>query len=136
MEINGQRYFDGGMNSNNPILEVIDEAYLLYGRSATFDVVLSIGTGATELSSMGRGIQGFLKTVIERVTNTEAKHQECQKRFPGIPYFRLNDEKELASIDLADYTKLKDIEQTAKEYIRSAEGRTKIMECASRLKKT
>src|SRR5262245_26936950 len=78
MEINGQRYFDGGMVSNNPILEVVNEARLRYGETAEFRTVLSIGTGAADPSSMGQGIRRFFKKLVEQVTSTEKMHRECQ----------------------------------------------------------
>jgi hypothetical protein len=135
MEINGQRYFDGGMRRNNPIIEVIRETYLMYGEHVPFRVVLSIGTGRTEPSSMGSGILGFLKKVIWATTDTEKDHQECLSTYPRLPYYRLNDGEDLAKIDLADYSKIGDIEKRARKYIRSEEGSTLIIECARKLAK-
>jgi hypothetical protein len=136
MEINGQRYFDGGMRRNNPIIEVIREAHLLYGEHAPFRIVLSIGTGRTEPSSMGSGILGFMKKVIWATTDTEKDHQECLSIYPRLPYYRLNSGEDLAKIDLADFSKIGDIEKMAREYIRSEEGSTLIEECARTLANT
>jgi hypothetical protein len=71
LQINGQKYFDGGLKRNNPILEVIRETHLLYGEHATFRVVLGNGMGKTEPSSMGSGILGFVKQAIWTTTDTK-----------------------------------------------------------------
>lgn len=136
MEINGQKYFDGGMRRNNPIIEVIRETHLLYGEHAQFRVVVSIGTGKTEPSSMGTGILGLLKQVIWAMTDTKKDHQECLDVYPKLPYYRLNGREDLAEIDLADYSKMGVVEKRAREYIRSAEGSTLVKECARWLAKT
>jgi predicted acylesterase/phospholipase RssA len=136
MEINGQEDFDGGLKRNNPILEVIREAHLLYGDNAQFRVVVSIGTGKTDPSSMGRGILGFVKRVIWATTDTEKDHHECLSIYPRLPYYRLNDGEDLANIDLSDYSKIGQVEKRAKEYIRSEEGSKLIKQCARKLAKT
>ena len=136
MEINGQTYFDGGMKRNNPVIEVIRETHLLYGEHVPFRIVLSIGTGRTEPSSMGSGIVGIMKKVIWDTTNTEKDHQECLSTYPMLPYYRLNGGEDLAKIDLADFSKIGDIEKIAREYIRSEEGSTLIEECARTLANT
>jgi predicted acylesterase/phospholipase RssA len=103
MQINGQKYFDGGLKRNNPILEVIRETHLLYGEHATFRVVLSNGTGP---SSMGSGILGFVKQAIWTTTNKEKDYRECLSIYLRLPYYRLNDGEDLANIDLSDYSKI------------------------------
>jgi hypothetical protein len=53
-----------------------------------------------------------------------------------LPYYRLNGGEDLAKIDLADYSKIGDIERIAREYIRSEEGSKSIEECTRMLSNT
>ncbi|KAF4612830.1 hypothetical protein G7Y89_g15543 [Cudoniella acicularis] len=83
-EIQGHRYYDGGMQSNNPVLETIEEAYLLYGVDASVHVIVSIGTGKSESHEPTGNLISVLKSLSARATNTEAKHDEFRRRYENL----------------------------------------------------
>ena len=77
----------------------------------------------------------FIQGLIGRATDTEAKHREFLRQFPGLHdfYFRLQDPSSLGEIDLAATEKLDEIERIAWAYVRSVEGLNAIKQCARRL---
>jgi predicted acylesterase/phospholipase RssA len=127
-------YFDGGMASNNPILEAVREAGQEYPMHSIAAIV-SIGTGSTAPSPPGGGLFSLINSVVQRVTDTEAKHNEFLEQFPGLrnTYFRLQEENRLGVIDLAACEKLAEIEQISRAYINSARGQADIGKCAEKL---
>jgi hypothetical protein len=147
MEIDNQRYFDGGMKSNNPILEAVEEAILERhdpghpgaSHPASFRAIVSLGTGKPEQREPGRNIIGIIKYALMQMTDTQAKHEEFLRRFPGIPaysdlqpddpnacYFRLNEETTLHDIDLADWKRMDEIKRLAEAYVTSEGGQAAI----------
>ena len=134
IEVDGQRYWDGGMHSNNPIIEVVKEATQEYP-NRPFDAIVSIGTGAAELVTPGGGLIHFLSSMVSRATDTEAKHRQFLDDFEGLRdvYFRLQEFDSLGEIDLADWKKLDEIEQLARRYLDSIGGHDQIMRCAAQM---
>ena len=135
--IAGRKYYDGGMHSNNPILELVREATQENpGRS--FDAIVSLGCGKSQISSPGGGVVNVVRSVISRVTDTELRHEEFLRDFPGLTevYSRFQETEQLGSIDLADHSKLDIIEGIARDYLNSAVGRNEIQRCAGRLSKS
>ena len=135
--IAGRRYFDGGMHSNNPILEVVREATQENpGRS--FDAIVSLGCGKSQSISPGGGVVNVVRSVISRVTDTELRHEEFLRDFSGLTdvYSRFQETEELGSIDLADNSKLDLIEGIARNYLNSPGGEQEIRRCAERLSKS
>lgn len=135
MEIQGHRFYDGGMQSNNPILETIEEAYLLHGVDAPIRALVSIGTGKSESREPGRDLVRVMKSLSARTTNTEAKHDEFLRRYGSLhdSYFRLQEPDALGKIDLAASDKLEEVEKLADEYLISEQGRALISQCAWKL---
>lgn len=151
MEIDARKYFDGGMKSNNPILEAVEEAMLEChstgtSGSASFRAIVSLGTGKPEQTDPGGNYIGVAKYAVKQMTDTEAKHKDFLRRFPDIPaysdlqpadpgacYFRLNEEKTLRSIDLADWKRLDEIKRLAEAYVTSEGGRAVIKACAAKV---
>jgi hypothetical protein len=122
------------MNSNNPILEAVEESYLEYP-GTSFNAIVSIGTGKGVGSAPGPTAGNVVKSILHRLTDTEAKHNEFLRRFPSLTdtYFRLNDESDLYKIDLADWKAIDRIEKFANDYITSSRGRDRIQMCARKL---
>jgi predicted acylesterase/phospholipase RssA len=130
----GTKYFDGGMQSNNPILEATREANKEYSTKSVAAMV-SIGTGSREPPSQGGGLINLIKSMVSRVTDTEAKDQDFKDFFPGLKdvYFRLQERTHLGSIDLAAWEKLDEIEELANGYLKSAEGQAQVRSCAEKI---
>ncbi|KAI9892858.1 MAG: hypothetical protein M1814_001017 [Vezdaea aestivalis] len=137
IEIGGTLYFDGGMQSNNPIAEVVKEANLEYP-NRPFDAIISIGTGTSKASGPGGGLVNFVSSLVTRVTNTEAKDEEFRDDFRGLcdVYFRLQELGTLGEIDLADHEKMDEVERLARQYLDSREGQAQILACATKLAKS
>jgi len=135
--IEGCAYFDGGMESNNPILEAIREVGQEFPMAHPTAVV-SIGCGSNSPSSPGGGLVSLINSIVQRVTDTEAKHTAFLEQFPGMrdSYFRLQETEGLGAIDLAAWERLGDIEKHARVYIQSAQGQSDIQRCAMKLAKS
>jgi predicted acylesterase/phospholipase RssA len=136
--INGRSYWDGGMNSNSPILQVMEEATSEFGEGRKFQAVVSIGTGKGPKSDPSSHVIGVVNYAIKRMTDTEEKHTDFLNRFPDKheQYFRLNEENEMHQIDLADWKKLGKVEKLANDYVASVAGQRMIKACAQRLSRT
>lgn len=81
------------MQSNNPILETIEEAYLLYEADAPIRAIVSIGTGKSESHEPSGNLFTVIKSLSARTTNTEAKHNEFLRHYGNLRdlYFRLQE---------------------------------------------
>jgi len=138
MEIQGHRYYDGGMQSNNPILETVEEAYLLHGADASIRAIVSIGTGRSESHEPGGNLIRVMKSLSARTTNTEAKHDEFLRRYGHLhgSYFRLQEPDALGKVDLAASDKLEQVEKFAEDYFVSEHGRDLISRRALKLRRS
>jgi len=126
------------MNSNNPILQVMEEARSEFGEARKFQAVVSIGTGKAPKSDPSSHALGVAKYAIKRMTDTEEKHTDFINRFPDKhgEYFRFNEEDEMHHIDLADWKKLGKVEKLANDYVASVVGQREIKKCARKLSRT
>lgn len=134
--VHGQTYFDGGLDCNNPVIEVIKEARLEFPGSR-IKTVVSIGTGSAKISEPEPYLHNIFLSFIQRATDTEARHQEVLKEdaFNDVRagYYRFQGKFDLGEIDLADTDRLDEIEKLAEKYIGSEEGKKAIESCAVRL---
>ncbi|KAI9776243.1 MAG: hypothetical protein M1839_000476 [Geoglossum umbratile] len=137
IEINDRTYWDGGMNSNNPILQVIQEVRSEHGEDTPFEAIVSIGTGKSPKLDPGSHVFSVIKYAIKEMTNTEKKHEEFVSSYLDLEdqYFRFNEDGNLYRIDLADWKQLPRVEEIANNYITSARGRREILACAKKLAK-
>ncbi|KAF5556322.1 calcium-independent phospholipase [Fusarium phyllophilum] len=71
IEAGGVSYFDGGLESNNPVIEVIEEAKQEFPDDK-ISTVISVGTGAYQASDASAGLAGFMNYMINMATSTEA----------------------------------------------------------------
>lgn len=134
MTINGRTYWDGGLKSNNPIMEVIDESLLEFP-GTSFQAIVSIGTGKPPSADPGQNVFGFVNYLLRQMTNTEDKHDEFRNRHPDElgNYFRFNEAHDLHKIDLASWKELDRVEELANEYVDSDHGKALISSCARKL---
>jgi predicted acylesterase/phospholipase RssA len=137
IEAGGVSYFDGGLESNNPVIEVIEEAKQEFPDDK-ISTVISVGTGAYQASDASAGVTGFMNYMINMATSTEKHHKAILEdpRFEDIrkeEYFRLNGTLELGAIDLAAVERMDEIERLAEAYLSSNEGQQQIGMCAERL---
>ncbi|KAI7768795.1 hypothetical protein LZL87_000342 [Fusarium oxysporum] len=137
IETGGVSYFDGGLESNNPVIEVIEEAKQEFPDDK-ISTVISVGTGAYQASDASAGLTGFMNYMINMATSTEKHHKAVLEdpRFADIRkegYFRLNGTLDLGAIDLAAVERMDEIERLAEAYLSSNEGQQQIGMCAERL---
>lgn len=99
--------------------------------------MVSIGTGREKLLDPDGYLHEVVLSFVQRVTNTEARHQEVLKddAFKDVRagYFRFQGGLALGEIDLADAERLGDIEKLAHQYLDSEHGKKLIESCAARL---
>jgi predicted acylesterase/phospholipase RssA len=135
IKINDRTYWDGGMNSNNPILQVVQEVRSEFGEDSNIAAIVSIGIGKAKKVDPGSYIFSLLKYAVKEMTNTEKKHAEFKANYPDLiaQYFRFNEEDQLHDIDLADWKKLARVEQIADKYVTSTQGRQLVSDCARKL---
>ena len=136
IKVQGVDYFDGGLESNNPVVEVIEEARQEWP-DAIVDIVVSIGTGKGTMPDPKGWIGDIVTHFICRSTDTEKQHERVMKErtFEDVRkgYFRLQGEAELGEIDLADADRLDEIERLANKYLAGPGCRHMIASCAERL---
>ncbi|KAK1071777.1 hypothetical protein LTR74_003149 [Friedmanniomyces endolithicus] len=132
--VNGQQYFDGGLESDNPILEAVkevDQNFSDYPVAA----ILSIGTGATTPKSPAGNVANFIFYMIGRVTGTERAWQRFKDEYnfytPVSARFQEN--TELGAIDLASADQLGRIEELAHKYLEQRDVQEELDQCARRL---
>ncbi len=128
--VNGQKYWDGAIQHNNPIEEVWAEKGDVRPRC-----VVSLGTG---ISARKEGksclpVIGRVKQLAKNLTQTEERHRLFEKKMKGedIPYFRFNPTTGNDAIGLADYQKLDLLEAHTLEYLAKPEVDAAIRECAT-----
>ncbi|KAH8898046.1 FabD/lysophospholipase-like protein [Thozetella sp. PMI_491] len=96
-------YFDGGLASNNPILEAVREAGQEFP-DQNITAVVSIGCGSTEPKSPTGGFFNVINSAVDRMTDTESEHNEFLEQFPGFManYFQLQEQDKLSSVGEAE----------------------------------
>ena len=134
INVAGKEYYDGGMASNNPIIEAVREATTEF-QGHNISAIVSIGTGASKIVAPNRGLQSVIDHMVARVTDTEEKWAEFLALFPlhENVSFRFQEKGNLGSIDLASSDRLEEVEKLAKAYVASPEVRVKINECARKI---
>lgn len=135
IKINEIEYFDGGMLSNNPILEGVREASMVYP-GHTLHAIVSIGCGRTEPPNIRGGLMGLIHGALQLALDTERLHEQFLLTYPGLRhrYFRLQEDSDLGKIDLAAYKRLEEIAQLARRYIKNEKEST-IRRCAKLIAK-
>ena len=135
LDVRGQTYYDGALHCNNPVIEVIKEARTEFPVSC-IKTLVSIGTGSTKITEP-YGLFGILYSFMERVTDTEARHQDVlnDDSFKDVRpgYFRFQEQTKLGEIDLADAGKLNEIERLAQQFLGSDIAKRHIKACAERM---
>ena len=124
-----QSYVDGGMGCNNPIMQVLEEAELVFP-SRRVACVISIGTGQAQTLAIPRPgrLQQILpldvvKAICGIATDCEWHAQEVARRVQGMPnvYFRFNVEHGMQSIGLGQWERLDEVATHTGQYMRMVE---------------
>ncbi|KAJ3455469.1 hypothetical protein MRS44_016951 [Fusarium solani] len=148
VEVMKEEFWDGGLLNNNPINQVWDARYELVRITQGEPVpdppkvscVVSIGTGRdkTPVQQPGWGYLNAVSTVVSYATNTEAKHQDFDRKIKmlnsrsggeGICYFRFNVELE-KEIYLDDWQSMLTLKALTEKQLETEKLDDLIQECA------
>jgi len=139
-----QRYLDGGLRCNNPILQVVEEAKILF-RDRPISCVVSLGTGIMSVIGLEQPdtFQNFLPSKFIRVlkgiaTDCEQQSEAMAKQLhlsenPNS-YFRLNVDEGLQGVTLAEWNRLNEVETHTVQYLRKHEVGQKVDQLVQILK--
>jgi predicted acylesterase/phospholipase RssA len=129
-KVNGVKFWDGGLENNNPINELWSEKGNIRPRC-----VISLGTGFSARSNSKSFLPPLtkLKKILTNLTKVDGRHRQFKKTAEDerIPYFRFNPPMGNDKIDLADYKKLKRLEKYTLDYLKSDEVEAEIKYCAA-----
>ena len=121
--IDGEPYVDGSMGCNNPVLQVLQEAELLFP-DRHVACIFSIGTG--QAHTIGIPQPGHELQVVEALrkiaADCKASEQVAAWRFertPGV-YFHFNVEQGLQEVRLEQWERLDEVRAHTGQYIRMA----------------
>ena len=104
------KYVDGGLNYNNPVRSLFDEAKHVWGKSRReIKCIISIGTGVPPLKATGDTGKQILESLIAIATDTQRTADEFADEIEHLPestkveYFRLNVDRGLETIKIEEW---------------------------------
>ncbi|KAF1981822.1 FabD/lysophospholipase-like protein, partial [Aulographum hederae CBS 113979] len=118
--INGSRFIDGGVTTNNPSRRAYWEAKYMHRQrkhgadGPAIGAIISIGTGkSAPLSMFSRSsfaaswmqVVDIVRVAFKALTDPEPVHKEMERMMEdqGVPYFRFNVEKGLEDVKLDEF---------------------------------
>lgn len=134
----GERWCDGGLHRNNPILEALAEAGREWG-DKTIGCVLSIGTGVPVLGSVPDNLPGFLKESLSIMTDAEKTavdfidSKEGQDLSRSGRYFRFSVPQGMHELRLDDYKEIERMKAVTTLYLSNAGSGHEVERCAKAL---
>jgi predicted acylesterase/phospholipase RssA len=133
-KVNGTKFWDSGLEYNNPI----DEVWAEKG-PARPECVISLGTGISAPVWRGAIIpaSGKVRKILNNLTKVEGRHRNFEERMghEGAKYFRFNPPMANHNIGLADHQKLDVLEVHTRNFLESEAVKEKIKRCAECLVK-
>ena len=121
-----EEFVDAGLGCNNPVMEVLEEARIVFGDYTKIGCIVSIGTGHPGPIGFEkpRGFQKFLPTQLitvlkEIATDCESTARTVERRFQNHPdvYFRLNVAHGAGSIALDEWKKMGHVVSHTRAYM-------------------
>ena len=114
--MHGVKYWDGGVENNNPINELFTE-----NGGNRVKCCVSLGTGMSERKEKKSLIPVFgrVKRLAKILTQTETNHKRYKERLAaeGVPYFRFNPTTRQDDIGLDEYKRLNVLEKHTRDYL-------------------
>ena len=124
-----QSYVDGGLGCNNPVMQVLEEAVLMFpGRHLS--CVISIGTGKAQMIKIPPPTllrqtlpSNVVKAMRGIATDSERNAQDMMRRFQGAQnvYFRFNVEQGLQKVRLDQWERLDEVTAHSEQYMANFE---------------
>ncbi|CZR58606.1 uncharacterized protein PAC_08498 [Phialocephala subalpina] len=136
--VNGVKFWDGGLENNNPIDEVLAEIENAQPRARVEDVrpacVVSLGAGFSERKQSKSIIPALNKSknILRNLTKVEGRHRNVRERMTssGVMYFRFNPSTAGDDIGLAEYRKMDTLKRCTIEYLTRQDIELEILLCA------
>ena len=130
-------YVDGGLQYNNPIRLLLDEARHIWQPTRDIGCIVSIGTGILASRDIGRTLQPLFESLQSIATDTEKvarEFREEMKHRHGVEqrvYFRFNVQHGLEQVALEEWKEMDRTKVATQEY--TGEQWSQIQACASQL---
>ena len=129
-----ETFVDAGLTCNNPVQYVLKEAESL-SSIAGMSCIVSLGSGMPNVIGLNQPDafqkllpKNFIKLLKDIALDCEATGQEVARKFTNEPdfYFRLNVDRGLQSVSLAEWDKLGTVKTHTDQYMLRHEVTTKI----------
>ncbi|KAF2143150.1 uncharacterized protein K452DRAFT_225410 [Aplosporella prunicola CBS 121167] len=144
VQIGERGFVDGGLQLNNPVAKVEEEASDIWcpkngELKPLVKCFVSIGTGyPKEVTVQDRTLRFLAVTAVSLASETEITAKEFIKRWRGHydenRYFRFNVQHGLDKIGLEEYQKRGAVEEAAENYLSQQELRGSLRRCVANLK--
>lgn len=135
-----EEFVDGATGANNPVLELWNQAQLMWGPEpleGKVQCLVSIGTGIPSLKPFHDDILQIGTTLVAIATETEQTAERFQRDKAHLDnssrYFRFNVLRGLEDIGLEDSTKRKEIAAATRRYVASQDVFKQMQACAGNL---
>ena len=131
----GEVFVDGSLGANNPIRALWSEMLDIWDTGSKLSCLLSVGTGVTPLQPrVGGGYANLIRSVIAIAAETEQTASSFAGEHRALvsdgKYFRLNVQQGLEGVSLEEFEKLEHIATATELYLRTAEVRAIVLQCA------
>lgn len=116
-------YVDGGLEYNNPIRLLMEEARHIWPGSREIGCIVSVGTGILASRDIGRTIRPLFESLTVMATDTEKTAREFKEEMKhkyGVNqkvYFRFNVQHGLKQVGLEEWKELDRTKVATKEYL-------------------
>lgn len=136
-----ETFVDAGLTCNNPVKYVLKEAESL-SAIAGVSCIVSLGSGMPNVIGLNQPDafqkllpQNFIQVLKSIASDCESTGQEMERKFTNEPdfYFRLNVDRGLQSVSLAEWDKLGTVKTHTDQYMLKHEVSTKITIIVKRL---
>ncbi|KAF2008315.1 FabD/lysophospholipase-like protein, partial [Aaosphaeria arxii CBS 175.79] len=135
-----EEFLDGGTGANNPIMEVWNQAQLLWGPEpleGKVRCVVSIGTGVPSLKPFDDDVLHIGGTLVAMATETEQTAERFRRDKAYLDdsnrYFRFNVAHGLEEVALDKSDKKKEVAAATRRYMTSQEVYKQMQTCAGNL---
>jgi predicted acylesterase/phospholipase RssA len=135
-----KEFEDGAVGANNPVMELWNQAQLMWGPEPVegkVQCLVSIGTGIPSLKSFQGDIFRIGKSLVAIATETEQTAERFQRDKSYLDsndrYFRFNVIRGLEDIGLEESKKQKEIAAATRRYMTSQDVFKKMQACAGNL---
>ncbi|KAI9804563.1 MAG: hypothetical protein M1833_006636, partial [Piccolia ochrophora] len=139
-ENSGEKWCDGGLRRNNPIIEALaevsrEEAWL----DEQIGCVLSLGTGVSKMDNVSDNLLWFLIESVKIMTDSEntadefAASQRGKEFTESGRYFRFSVPQGLQELELDECNETEKMSALTTEYLRKTGSGTEVNRCAESL---